>query len=319
VKDLAAGLVIILLVVGVCFGLSTMRPELPATPSQPFSMTTGAPAPVGNGKIVMRVNGEPVTEYEFDAIVRGTPEQMRTYYMTEGGRRALAEEIVKLKALEQEAHRLGVDKDQEVNSQLTLDRANVMATYALRKLVKPATEAELRNAYDTNKQAFAVSSLSHILIAYKGGEVPPKRGGEAPSASEAMAKANRLVASIRRGQNFGATAAVESDDSESGQRGGDLGVVTPDQLPPEIGQVVSRLKPGEVSDPVQTRFGVQIFQISDRRPVDYSRVKNSLEQKVQQDKVKAAVDRLQHSAKVELDPAFFGSGKEPAPIRKKAS
>ena len=318
VRDLIIGIVVILVIAGVCYGLSEVRPELPATPSQPFSTATG-PAPVSNEKIVMRVNGEGVSETEFNAIVRSAPEQMRTYYATEGGRRALADEIVRLKALAQEARRLGADQNAEVRSQIDLSRANILATYAVRNIVKQPTDAELRAEYEKSKDTFSSTSLSHILIAYKGGAVPPKSGGEPPSAAEAMEKAKRLVANIRAGANFGATAAVESDDAESGQRGGDLGFVSPDQLPPELGTAVMSLKPNQVSDPVQTRFGIHILKISERLPQPYERVKASLQQKVQQEKLQAVLDRLQKSAKVDLDPSFFGAGKEPAPIRRKAS
>ena len=307
-----------MIIAGVAFGLAQVRPELPPTPSQPFSMATG-PEAVGNEKVVMRVNGEAVSEREFDAIVRSAPEQMRTYYATEGGRRALAEEIVRLKTLEQEAKRLGADRDNDVRSQLDMARANILATYAVRNIVKTPTDAELRAEYEKSKDNFSATSLSHILIAYKGGAVPPKAGGEPPSAAEAMAKAKRLVERIRGGANFGATAAVESDDTESAQRGGDLGFVSPDQLPPELGNAVMKLKPNEVSDPLQTRFGIQILKISNRLPQPYDRVKGPLQQKVQQEKLQAVLDRLQKSAKVELDPDFFGAGKEPAPIRRKAS
>ncbi|MGZ5494890.1 MAG: hypothetical protein ACXWHG_14895, partial [Thermoanaerobaculia bacterium] len=200
-RDLVLAIAIILIVAGVCYGLAAVRPELPPRHSEPFSAATG-PAPVGNDKVVMRVNGEAVTEREFTAVVRSAPEQMRTYYATEGGRRALADQIVKLKALAQEARRLGADSDPDVRSQLDLDRANVMASYALRKLVGPPTDAEIRREYTKNQASFAATSLSHILIAYKGGGVPA-RAGEAPTPQAAMEKAKRVVAKLRGGANFG--------------------------------------------------------------------------------------------------------------------
>ena len=114
-------------------------------------------------------------------------------------------------------------------------------------------------------------------------------------------------------------ARAQSDDTESAVRGGDLGPFTPDQLPPELGTVVVKLKPGEISDPVVTRFGVHILRVSSAVPQPMERVKESLQQKIQQEKLTAALDRLQKSAKVELDPAFFNTGaKAPAAPRRKA-
>lgn len=316
-KDLILAIAIILIVAAVCFGLATLRPELPPSHSEPFSAATGKAA-VGNDKVVMRVNGEAVTEREFDAVVRSAPDQMRTYYATEGGRRALADQLVKLKALEQEARKLGAENDAEVRSQLDLDRANIMAGYALRKLVGTPTDAELKQEYAKNKENFSATSLSHILIAYKGGAVPA-RAGEAPPPAAAMEKARRVVATLRKGANFAATAMVESDDAESAERGGDLGPIAPDQLPQELGRAVVRLKPGEISDPVQSRFGIHILRVSERQTQPLERVKDALQQKIQQEKMNATLERLQKSAKVELDPGFFGAGKQPAPLRRKAS
>ncbi|MGZ4779269.1 MAG: hypothetical protein ACXV5L_08730, partial [Thermoanaerobaculia bacterium] len=104
-RDILLAIALILIVSGVCFGLATLRPDRPPVPSHPFTETTGN-APAANEKIVMRVNGEPVTEREFNAIVRQSPEEMRSMYATDAGRRALADQLVKLKALEQEGRKL---------------------------------------------------------------------------------------------------------------------------------------------------------------------------------------------------------------------
>src|SRR4051794_7212221 len=100
-RDLSLALVAVLLITAVAYGLGRVRPNLPPTRSTPFSLTTGA-APAGvpaNDKIVMRVNGEPVTEREFDLYVRQTPEQMQPYYASPNGRMSLAQQVARLKAL----------------------------------------------------------------------------------------------------------------------------------------------------------------------------------------------------------------------------
>src|SRR3954468_10138907 len=97
-KDLLVGIVVVLIVAGVCFGLSTMRPERQPLPSHPFSLAVGT-QPLTNEKVVMRINGEPITESEFNALVKTAPENMRGFYGTPAGRRSLAEQIVKLKSL----------------------------------------------------------------------------------------------------------------------------------------------------------------------------------------------------------------------------
>jgi len=316
-RDFLLAIAIILIVAGVCFGLATLRPDRPARESHPFSASTG-PLPATNDKIVMRVNGEGVTEREFNAIIRQSPEDMRAMYATDAGRRALADQLVKLNALQQEGRKLGAPDDPEIRTQLSLDQANVLANYALRKIVGTPTDAELQAEYAKNKSSFEAPTLSHILLAYRGGGVPPRTGQAAPGP-EVLAKAKRLVSELRKGADFAAMARAQSDDTDSAARGGELGPFTPDQLPAEIAAAVVKLKPGEISDPIVTRFGVHIIRVSAPETQPLERVKGALQQKVQQDKLNAALGRLAKSAKVELDPAFFNTGvKSRGAARRKA-
>jgi len=189
-RDLSIALVALLLIAAAAYGLGMIRPHLPPTPSHPFSLVTGAPGPgsavPANDKIVMRVNGEPVTEHEFELYVRQAPEQMQPYYASPNGRMALASQVAKLKALEQEGHRLGADQDADVASRIRFGAANVVAQYAAEKLAGTPNEAKLRAEYE--KEKGSLTGLSHILVAFAGGAVPP-RGGAQLTQQDAMQKA----------------------------------------------------------------------------------------------------------------------------------
>ena len=66
---------------------------------------------------------------------------------------------------------------------------------------------------------------------------------------------------------FEAVARVISQDGSAAQ-GGDLGWATPGMYVPEFEQVLDRLKPGEISPPTVSRFGVHLMQVLERRRVD---------------------------------------------------
>ena len=172
-RDLLLAIAIILIVAGVCFGLATLRPDRPPRPSRPFSAASTGTTPATGEKVVMRVNGEAVTEREFSAIIRQSPEQMQSMYATASGRRALADQLVKLKALQQEARKLGASEDPEIRTQLNLDQANLMANYALRKIVGTPTDTELQAEYAKNKNKMTAPTLS-------GGLIPATRGRTRP-------------------------------------------------------------------------------------------------------------------------------------------
>lgn len=249
----------------------------------------------------MKVNGTPVTEAEFMAFLAAIPEQQRGVYATPAGKRQLADEIVRMKALEQEAQRLGLADDPELQTQLDLMRTQVTAQHALQKVVQQSAEKEITAAYEREKKN--ALSLRHIVLAYAGGMVPPKaQGQQPPSPEQATQKAAALVARIRGGVDFAQVARSDSDDLQSAPRGGSLGPMRADALPPEIASVVSKLKPGEVSDPVRTQFGIHIFNVAEPSLED---LRPMLMQQVQQEIAQREIERLQKAAKVDLDPQFF--------------
>ncbi|WP_140634652.1 peptidylprolyl isomerase [Methylibium rhizosphaerae] len=61
--------------------------------------------------------------------------------------------------------------------------------------------------------------------------------------------------------------ARENSDDGSAAQGGDLGWVSPGQFVPEYEEAMNRLQPGQIADPVVSRFGVHLIQLMDRRSV----------------------------------------------------
>lgn len=90
-----------------------------------------------------------------------------------------------------------------------------------------------------------------------------------PSAqlSEAAArdKLNDFRRRIQTGQTDFATLARESSQDGSAEQGGDLGWAYPGQFVPEFEAVMNRLAPGQISDPLISRFGVHLIQLLERR------------------------------------------------------
>ena len=309
-KDLVIAIAAILIIAGACYALASIRPDLPLTPSQPFSRVAGAGKGTAKGsakpgKVIMHVNGEGITEDEFLAYAESAPPEQRAFLVTSPeGRRLLAEEIVKIKALEQEAERLGLADEPQVRTQLDMTRSQILAGRALQKLVQDKVAGSIEG--ELQKEAGETIALRHILVAYEGGQIPA-RDGKAPPPERAMQRANELVARIRGGAAFEQVAASESDDRQTATTGGSLGSTRRDALPPEIAAAVSSLKPGQVSDPVRTPYGIHIFRVD---APSMEELRPALAQRAQQQAIQETVERLEKQAKVELDPTFF---KPPSP------
>jgi peptidyl-prolyl cis-trans isomerase SurA len=100
----------------------------------------------------------------------------------------------------------------------------------------------------------------HILI----------KTGELVSVAEAQRRILQLRERLLAGEDFAATARVRSEDIGSAVNGGDLGWVNPGQTVPEFEKVMNALKPGEISEPVRSSFGVHLIQVLERRERDVS-------------------------------------------------
>lgn len=74
---------------------------------------------------------------------------------------------------------------------------------------------------------------------------------------------------LKGGEDFAELAKVHSADLSAG-KGGDLGWVNPGDTVPAFEQAMNALKPGEISEPVQSPFGWHLIQVLERRNQDVS-------------------------------------------------
>lgn len=306
-RDIAIALTSIVVIGAVCYGLAVTKPAFLPTPSQPFSMVPVGPR--ANDRVVMRVNGEPVTEKEFEAAYGQLPDEMKRQFSSEPGKMAFAEQLVRLKLLEQEGKRLGIDQDPKIAAQLAADRTNIIASAAAEKIVAPATEDAIKKFYSENKARFATIDASHILIAYAGGLAPPRSGGAAPSEAEATQKAFAVYSMLKSGANFADLARKYSDDAATADQGGELGPVAHGMLPQELEARVFSIPPGQISGPIPSRFGIHIFKVNALGTRTLEQMRPGIAQRVRQQNMFDRVEVLRRAAKVDFDPKFFPEAK----------
>ncbi len=90
------------------------------------------------------------------------------------------------------------------------------------------------------------------------------------SQQEAIARLQAWREQIASGQaRFEALAREHGQDGTASQ-GGDLGWASPGQFVPEFEQAMNSLQPGQVSQPVVSRFGVHLIEVQERRQATLS-------------------------------------------------
>lgn len=78
-------------------------------------------------------------------------------------------------------------------------------------------------------------------------------------------KLNEFKERVKKGEDFSTLAILYSKDPGSAKQGGELGFVPRGQLVPEFEAAAFKLKPGEMSDVIETKFGYHLIQMVERR------------------------------------------------------
>lgn len=133
-----------------------------------------------------------------------------------------------------------------------------------------------------------------------------------PSEEDQLAAREKAIAIYKKvtadGADFGALASLHSDHKDSAMKGGDAGWVTDDKIVPELRAVISQLKIGEVSQPIQTAKGIHIVKNQGVRPGPdrtveqiVARLRVAVRRKSAERRRKAFVADLASKQSVEID------------------
>ncbi len=88
--------------------------------------------------------------------------------------------------------------------------------------------------------------------------------------AQAVAQLSALRQDIVTGKADFAEAARRLSQDGSAAQGGDLGWANPGMFVPEFEQTMNRLRPGQVAEPLVSRFGVHLIEVTDRRDAPLS-------------------------------------------------
>jgi len=310
-------------------------------PGQTRPQTTPAvappkPVPAQLPEVVARVNGESIGRAEFESAVRSlearaggqvpADQRDRVY-------RGVLDQLIAYRLLVQESKSRKMDIfDTDIDARVAAIKKQFPTEEAFKQTLaqQKMTEAQLREDtkadllvakmldfeikvsvplqevtafYQQNPDKFQQSErvrASHILI-----RLPEK--ADEKVKQEARAKAADVLKQVTSGQDFGSLAKQHSQDPGSAPSGGDLGYFQQGQMVGAFERAAFALKPGEVSDIVETPFGFHIIKVVDKQPartVPIDEVRPRIEQFLQnqqrEKQTQAFVESLRTKGKVEV-------------------
>ena len=108
---------------------------------------------------------------------------------------------------------------------------------------------------------------------------------------QARRRALDLRRRIELGADFGQIARDHSQDLGSAPRGGELDWAYPGDTVPEFEQAMVALKPGQISDPVRSAFGIHLVQLLERKrePLTEQRLRTAARLALREEKLADAV------------------------------
>jgi len=270
--------------------------QAPPAPAAPPAVPAAAAPPAAAAKPAAIVNGEPIAQAEVATVVDLVLKQrFRTQPPSDAQRREVWMEVLSMLSddvlLRQFLTRSNIQVNPaDVDKQLNELRSSLAASKPPRSIedfyketnqteanlrvsilnmlrwgefVKSRlNDAEIENYYKANKDFFDQVAVraSHILIRV------------APTAPETDRQAARQKLAALRADIFAskvdfASAAKAHSQCTSAANGGDIGFFPRKMMVDEsFARVAFALKPGDVSDVVQTDAGLHLIKVTDRKP-----------------------------------------------------
>ncbi len=222
------------------------------------------------GKALMKVGKEVITEKDLNNALEQLPEQYKQYYSTEDGKKQLLERIAEQKMLAMEAKNMGLEKTEDYKIKLEQAKETALAQIAVKKNIidgVKATDAEIKAEYEKNKQNYKTEEevkASHILIMVKEDMTPAQK-------QEARAKASDILKQATEGKvEFAELAKQHSASPEGAQNGGDLGWFSRERMVTPFSDAAFSAEEGKIiPNLVETQFGYHIIKVTGKRAAGF--------------------------------------------------
>lgn len=243
-----------------------------------------------------------VTKADFDAEISRIPESERFEFLLSRVRIAgLLENLLINRVLAQEAIEQKLDQNQIVKDEILNQTEKVLAKYRAQQLLK---ETKVKDFTAAAREAYLVDPKKSIRPArYKPWQILVSLQGR--DKVTARKRAEQARERVLRGGDLEEIAKEFSDDTNSKKTGGVLDLTELTEFEPSFAEALKKMKPGEVSEVIETRYGFHVIYLMELLPekkLSFELMKSDLMEEARIAYLKSNFDN--HLNRIRLDPAL---------------
>ena len=198
------------------------------------------------------VNGEAIyiRDVELEAVAQGQIEPGSPFGPNHPEFHQILEQLIDQRLLAQEALRRGLDQDPAAQRRLESGRERLLGNILVESLVaSEVTEAAIDRMYDEQVKLQQLDDEVRVRFIL----------------AETRDDAEAILIELIDGRDFAEAALEHSQDPRTRLEGGDLGWVSPNELPDPFPAIIGDTETGSVSSLFETDRGWNIVKVDERR------------------------------------------------------
>ncbi|MFQ6091280.1 MAG: peptidylprolyl isomerase [bacterium] len=245
----------------------------------------GCPGRTQKETVVARVGNQVLTLEEiavFTSSGKGGP-------VPGEAKREFVRQWIDTEVLYREALREKLHKDRRIRGVIRQMEKELLAAELMERRVgsqMALAEREIEDYYIDHRDEFILTEprirARHILV-------------------DSEEKAKQVRDRLQKGESFEDLVRETSLDTATIAAGGDLGMISEDDVVPAIGNVAFLLEVDEISEPIRTEWGYHIIQVTDVKPAGsmmaLGEVREEIANRIFASKQRLAFDRLMKELK----------------------
>jgi hypothetical protein len=254
-----------------------------------------------------------ITKADFESLANALQPNMNP-----ATKRMLADRYPQMLILANAAHKRGLDTSPGFKKVVQFYRSQILAQELARSVKEQSekvSQADIDKYYKGNPGEFEQASLQRLYIPKQkqveaAGDKPESKSADQGKADEEALKkeADALRTRAAAGEDFDKLQkeAYEAAGLKGTPPQTNIGQLTRDELPVSH-RAVMDLKAGEVSQVITEPNGYYIYKVASKDQKSEEAVQAEIKMKLAQQKFQDEMQRIEGSAKTELNEAYFGS------------